>query len=425
VRGEVPAMRPDRTFRPGARHPIGYIDSNPDGDDGAPLTDYDLIGSAEKGTGLFALRSVEDLHFVCVPPPVRDRDVGPGVLLVAAQFCRDHRALLLVDPPASWQTCDDALQGLRDLALTSDHALMCFPRVQAFDRLRGRLETFANGGAVAGALARLDGVRSPWDGGPQEPLLLRPGTRPLLVLTDAECQRLGAHGVNPLHAMRLGGASVLPLRTLARGTGAGADASLLTMRRRQLLVLNSIEQGTRWARFEARDRHTWARITRQVRTFLLRLAASGAFGRDGHLQPGEVVCDARINDELDLAAGRVHCLVALPATRPGEFHSFMITHRFDGTIVRSVKSRPLPEGTRFSVHGPIAVAQPPAADSHAAGVSRTLAQELFATVPKTPPATTTPTTSVRLDAESTAPRRLDLNLVARLYGDPVRRGERF
>ena len=46
VRGVVPHVRPDRTFRAGARHPIGYVDSNPDGDDGAPLTDYDLIGSA-------------------------------------------------------------------------------------------------------------------------------------------------------------------------------------------------------------------------------------------------------------------------------------------------------------------------------------------------------------------------------------------
>ena len=49
------ATRPDRTFRAGSRHPIGYVDSNPDGDDGAPLTDYDVIGSPEAGTGLFAL----------------------------------------------------------------------------------------------------------------------------------------------------------------------------------------------------------------------------------------------------------------------------------------------------------------------------------------------------------------------------------
>ncbi len=202
VRGAVPAVRPERTFRPGARHPIGYVDSNPDGDDGSPLTDYDLIGSAERGTGLFALRGIDDLHFLCVPPPARDRDIGPGVLLVAAQFCRDHRALLVVDPPAAWQTSEDALHGLRDLSFQSDSAFICFPRVQAFDRLRGRYEPFANSGSVAGALARMDAHRSPWDGLPDEQILLRPGTRPLQLLTDADCQRLTTQGINPLHSVR-------------------------------------------------------------------------------------------------------------------------------------------------------------------------------------------------------------------------------
>ena len=31
VRGDVPGVRPDRTYRAGARHPIGYVDSNPVG----------------------------------------------------------------------------------------------------------------------------------------------------------------------------------------------------------------------------------------------------------------------------------------------------------------------------------------------------------------------------------------------------------
>jgi phage tail sheath protein FI len=420
VRGKVPESRPDRTFRPGSRHPIGYVDSNPDGDDGAPLTDYDLIGSADKGTGLFALRAVEDLHFVCIPPPARDRDVGPSVLLVATQFCRERRALLVVDPPAAWQTCDQALQGLRDLAFQSDHAFMCFPRVQAFDKLRGHHEAFANCGAVAGALARMDAHHSPWSGGPDQQLLLRPGTRPVALLTDGECHRLSAHGINPLQAMRPGGASAAPLKTLARGSGAGADASLLTMRRRQLLVLNSVEQGTRWARFETRDRHTWPRLARQVRSFLLGLAASGAFGKGTDLQSCDVVCDERINGEPELAAGQVNCLVTLPAVRAGEFRSFMLTYRFQGTSVRSAKAHALPDDTRFTVHEPART--PPVRSSQPeTGSRRTLAQELFAPVPETRAAAA----SVVDDPEATAPRRFDLNLVARLYGEAIRRGERL
>ena len=419
VRGEVPDTRPDRTFRPGARHPIGYVDSNPDGDDGAPLTDYDLIGSAERGTGLFALRSVEDLHFLCLPPPARDRDWGPSVLLVAAQFCRDQRALLLVDPPAHWQTCDDAIQGLREFGLQSDHALMCFPRIQAFDRLRGRHESFANSAAVAGAFARMDAHRSPWESTADEQVMLRPGTRPLCMLDEAECARLSAHGVNPLQAVRPNAVVVAVLKTLARGSGAGLDSTLLTLRRRHLLAINSIEQGTRWARFEGRDRNTWPRLARQVRTFLLGLAASGAFGKGAEMQAAEVVCDERINSDFDLAAGAVHCLVALPGPRPDAYRSWLITHRLEGTTVRPVKSRPLSPGLRLTVHEP--VPRPPVDPSlEETAPRRTLAQELFA-----PPPDQRPALASMPPPEAAAARRLDLNLIARLHGEPERRGERF
>jgi phage tail sheath protein FI len=421
VRGDVPATRPDITSRPGARHAVGYVDSNPDGNDGAPLTDYDLIGSADRGTGLFALRSVEDLHFVCIPPPARDRDLGPGVLLVATQFCRERRALLVIDPPAAWTTCDEALQGLRELALQSDHALLCFPRVQAFDRLRGRYEPFANAGAVAGALARRDAHHSPWDGVPDEPILLRPGTRPLHLLTTGECQKLLAHGINPLHAMRTQVTGVAPLKTLARGSGAGPEASLLTYRRRQLLTINSVEQGTRWACFEARDRNTWPRLARQVRSFLLGLSAGGAFGKGADMQHCEVVCDERINSEDDLAAGRVHCLVSIPTPRAGEFRSFMLTHSLEGSRVRLVQSRQLPAGTLFAVGEPARSATAGQGTVDDSSRRRTLAQELFAPTADQRPALS----SDVLHPEAAAARRHDLNLIARLHGEPERRGQRF
>ncbi len=382
VRGAVPDVRPDRTLSPGARHPIGYVDSNPDGDDGAPLTDYDLIGSAERGTGIFALRDIDDLHFVCIPPPARDRDVGPGVLLVAAQFCRERRALLLVDPPAAWASVDDVLQGLRELAFQSDHAFMCFPRVQAFDRLRGRFEPFANSGAVAGALARMDSHHSPWDGVPDEQILLRPGTRPLHVLADADCTRLIGQGINPLHAMRANVAATAPLKTLARGSGLGPESSLLTFRRRHLLALNSIEHGTRWVRFEGRDRNSWPRLARQVRGFLAGLATSGAFGKEAAQQPCEVTCDARLHTPDELEAGIVHCLISLPALRAGDYRTYMLTHRRDGSSVRPALSRQLPPDTLFTVLDRPVPAPDASLDASldATAPRRTLAQELFAAV---------------------------------------------
>ena len=68
--------------------------SNADGDDGAPLTDYDLIGSEIERTGLFALEGADYFNFLCIPPLSREQDVGPSALLVAARYCKERGALL-------------------------------------------------------------------------------------------------------------------------------------------------------------------------------------------------------------------------------------------------------------------------------------------------------------------------------------------
>jgi hypothetical protein len=419
VRGPVPATRPDRTFLPGSRHPIGYVDSNPDGDDGAPLTDYDVIGSPTAGTGLFALTAAEDVRLICIPPLERDRDVGPSALLVAARLCRERHALLIVDPPAAWQSCDDALQGLHDFEFRSEHALMCFPRITAFDRLRARAETFANCGAVAGTLARLDEQRSPWQPGLDEELLLRSAARPQSLLTDAERSRLAAHGVNPLQSLRSASPRELALRTLAGGSAASAAARLLTPQRRSLLIMASIERGTRWAVFETSERPVWQKLERQVQEFLQPLAAAGLFGAPDEPGAFQVVCDERVNDSDETAAGHVNLLVSLRAAQAGHWRSFMVTHSRTGSRVRTVRSNVLAPGTRMTVHGPAAT--PPAADETQR--QRTLAQALYghSAEPRPLPSVV----AADRGAVGSATGRLDPETIARLHGDFGRRLQRF
>jgi hypothetical protein len=347
--GDLPGARPNRTFRPGARHPIGYVDCNTDGNDGAPLTDYDLIGSPERRSGLFALGAAEDVDFLCLPPLERDRDVGASALLVAAQFCRDNHLLLLVDPPQEWDSCGDVLTGLRELAFYSEQAVMCFPRIQAYDRLRGRYERFANCGAAAAALCRMEQNRPLWQAGPDDELLLRPGTRPTRVLSEAERSRLIAHGVNPIQSLRSANPRLPALRTLAGGSGRGAASDLLGWRRRSLAVVKSIDRGTRWAALEAHDPSIRLRLVRQVEAFLRPLAAAGLFGDSQNEASNRVICDERINSQEDVAAARVNLLVTLSPPRAGEQQSFLITHSSEGSRIRSVKTRLLPRGTRMSV----------------------------------------------------------------------------
>jgi len=420
VRGAVPETRPERTFRPGARHPIGYVDSNPDGDDGRPLTDYDVIGSEESGSGLFALRAAEEVRLVCIPPLERERDLGPSALLVAARWCREHNALLVVDPPAEWQSCDDALKGLRDFEFRSEHALMCFPRIQAFDRLRGRGESFANCGAVAGTLARLDEQRSPWEPGEDEELLLRPSARPVVTLTEAERARLAAHGINPLQALRSASPRRLPLRTLAGGSAATAEGRLLTAQRRNLLLMASVERGTRWAVFERPERSLWSRLERQVQAFLQPLAAAGSFGPPGEPDAFLVVCDERINGAADVAAGRTNLLVSLRGARPGQWRTFLVTHSRSGSRVAPARSHLLPPETRMTLR---AGDPEPAADVDDTQRRQTLAQALFGPYGEPRP----PASGVVAERRpvAPAPRGLDPESVARFHRDIGRRPQRF
>src|SRR5690606_28380555 len=109
VTGPLPSVRPDITRGRDPTALIGYVDSNGDGEDGALLCDYDLIGSEARRSGLFALRDGPAFNFLYLPPPARDCDVGISALVVGARFCRAHHALLLVDPPAQWRSVGQAL----------------------------------------------------------------------------------------------------------------------------------------------------------------------------------------------------------------------------------------------------------------------------------------------------------------------------
>ncbi|HZL96509.1 MAG TPA: hypothetical protein VFB99_22835, partial [Vicinamibacterales bacterium] len=71
--GPLPAHRPDATRPVQPGQPIPYVGTSSAGTDGEELTDYDIIGSNNEGTGLFALDRCERIDLVCIPsPPGRD-----------------------------------------------------------------------------------------------------------------------------------------------------------------------------------------------------------------------------------------------------------------------------------------------------------------------------------------------------------------
>ena len=336
VAGTVPAHRPDRSAGGPGGVAAGYTLSNPDGDDGGPLTDYDVIGSAASGTGLFALAGIERFNMLCIPPLARERDLGLSSLLVAARVCRERQALLLLDPPAAWSSARLALDALRSWPFRSDSAVMYYPRVQAFDRLRGRVETFGSCGAAAGMIARSDETWPVWSAAESEEAVLRPGLRPAVPVSEVERARLAQAGVNTLLAVRGGARTGLSPRTLAAGGSGASDWRYLSARRLALFIAASIELGTRWVLLEHNGPATWQRAQEQVESFLGALAAQGAFTGAGEEESHFVIADERVNRPQTLAEGKFNLLFGFATSKPGAYDTWLVTHRAGSSRVRPV-----------------------------------------------------------------------------------------
>ena len=324
---DLPAERPDRTLDP-ASGSAAYVSSNCDGDDGAPPSDYDLVGSRVERTGLFALEECDQFNFLCIPPAARTEDVGLTVLLVAERYCKERGALLIVDPPYDWHTADDALRALRDWPLRSESALMYFPRILAHDKLRGHFESFAPGGAVAGMLARSDASHPVWGPARMDEAVLRPGYRPVCLIAEDRRLRLSLGGVNTLQAVRSVGRIGVKPRTLAAGAAGTQDAQSLAARRLGLFIVNCIERGTRWVIGAETGPQTAHLVTAQVRSFFEQLHEAGAFGARRREESFYVVCDRRST------AGEFHFLVGFAAARPMEFHGYRISHSVSGSRIQ-------------------------------------------------------------------------------------------
>ena len=334
VTGPAPARRPERSMS--GFGVIGYAVSNPDGDDGGPLTDYDLIGSAIDGTGLFALKGIPSFNMLCIPPLTRDSDVGLSTLLVAAKFCRERQALLLVDPPSAWLSTRTALDSLRIWPFRSDSAVMFFPRVQAFDRLRGRIETFASCGAAAGMIARSDESWPVWAAAEGEESILRPGLRPAVAVTDSDRTRLAQAGVNTLVSVRSNVRTAISPRTLAAGGCGISDWKYLSARRLSLFIAASIEQGTRWVALEHNGPATWEKARVLAEGFLDTLAEQGAFIGTTPDESHFVIGDERVNRPALVAEGKFNLLYGFATSKPGEFDTWLVTHQAGASRVRPV-----------------------------------------------------------------------------------------
>jgi phage tail sheath protein FI len=289
VQCPVPAGRPASTTRAGISFESSYVGHAQEGTDGGELTDYDLVGSAIKGAGMFALNQVDHFDLLYMPPPGKHRDVGPTAMLAAELFCRKRGAMLIMDPPHTWDSVEAAVDGLQSSGITSPNVFGYFPRVVATNSEDATPRVA--GGAIAGLLCKLDRQQGPWEDLDQPGLGIDRKLVPACELSTEQAQVLVRRGLNVIVGNSSGRATVCGSVTMGYSKQLERVFANLTVRRLCLSITNDVEHAIRWAVFERNETRVAERIHSQVHAYMSGLADSGAFSDDNFL----IQCDAGLH----------------------------------------------------------------------------------------------------------------------------------
>jgi hypothetical protein len=303
----IRAQMPTPGGRP-AKTDENYVLEVQRGTDGSSLSDYDLVGCAARSSGVFALNEIDHFDLLYMPPPARDRDLGPAAILAAELYCRKRGAMFVMDPPRSWRSVREAIEGIRAADYASPNTLTYYPRVYAKED--GVPLPRAAGGAITGLLCKLDKNNGPWEDLDQRGYGLNSNLVPVVELNVDDAQMLVKEGINVIAGHTAGRAMICGSVTLARGGQLDGKFSSLTVRRLCLEITNTIDYATRWTAFAPNSTGVAERVNSLVHAYMSSLADSGAFADDMFV----VQCDAGLHaNPVDKDRGTTVLLAFHPA----------------------------------------------------------------------------------------------------------------
>lgn len=334
VRVEAPSSeRPHETVKRGSDGPYppdfgdaqNYraADQNT-GSDGIDIGSDQIISHERKG--LYALDKDDQFNLLCIPPFSQGKDVDiNNTLTKAARYCRDHRAMLIVDPPSTWNDVGTAKSGTNSLRSTigndiATNVAVYFPRLIMANHLKGnQIEEFVPCGAIAGIFARIDAQRCIWKAPAGVEASFSGVQEFTYKLTDRENRALTRLGINCLRSFPECGNVVWGARTLAGADQLASEWKYIPVRRLALYIEESIYRGTHWAVFEPNDEPLWAQIRLNVGAFMHNLFRQGAFQGSSPREAYFVKCNEETTTRNDIDQGIVNILVGFAPLKPAKF----------------------------------------------------------------------------------------------------------
>lgn len=286
------------------------------------------IGDKVEQTGLYALDRVDLFNILCIPPDSTEEGANNVPKIVyqnAMNYCKDKRAILIVDPPSDWKDAND-IKGNDKLTLlglngpSARNAVIYFPRVFEADPLRGgQVDVFVPCGIMAGVIAQTDATRGVW----KAPAGIDAGLNGIqgleLNMSDEENGMLNPLGINCLRTFPVYGSVSWGARTLRGADQIADEYKYLPVRRTALFIEESLYRGLKWAVFEPNDEPLWCQIRLNVGAFMHNLYRQGAFQGSRPSEAYFVKCDKETTTQNDINLGIVNVVVGFAPLKPAEF----------------------------------------------------------------------------------------------------------
>lgn len=293
-----------------------------------PLAAADFIGSVAERTGLGGLEGLEDIRLVLCPDALTGYD-GTDEAKERVKMIQDamishcerlrYRFAVLDTPPGL--NAQQAKEWRLFVNFDSSYAAMYYPWIKIAD-LSGSGSTtkmVPPSGHVVGIYNRTDANRGVHKAPANDVIM---GAIDLeIYLSKGEQDVLNPIGVNCIRSFPVRGIRVWGARTLS-SNGAWRYVSV---RRLFIMIEASMDLGLSWVVFEPNDQMLWAKVTRDVNSFLRVVWLSGALFGTTPEQAFYVKCDEELNPLEIRDLGQLIIEVGLAPVKPAEFVIFRIS----------------------------------------------------------------------------------------------------
>jgi hypothetical protein len=292
-----------------------------------PATSSEFSGDVAERTGVGALEALDDVTMLCVPdlmatPPGEKLDLDKvkavqTAMIAHCQNMGDRVAILDAPPNATPQEINNWRMNIA--GFDSSYAAMYYPWIQVDDPILNKGIYIPTSGHMAGVWARSDNTRGVHKAPANEVVLGATGLA--YNMTKGEQDTLNPNGVNCIRSFPGRGIRVWGARTLS----SDPAWRYINVRRLFNYVEKSIERGTQWVVFEPNDMMLWARVRRDVNSFLSTVWSEGALFGASPNEAFFVQCDAALNPPESRDLGRLIIEIGMSPVKPAEFVIFRIS----------------------------------------------------------------------------------------------------